>query len=39
VKAIENIFQGNSSIPFRIENKGMVMAVRTAEIAVGKEKH
>jgi len=35
----ENIFQVNGDILLRMENKGVVVAVRAAEITVGKEKY
>jgi hypothetical protein len=39
MKAIEDIPQGDGGILLGMENKGMVMAVRAAEITVGKKKH
>jgi hypothetical protein len=35
----ENIFQVNGDILLRMENKGMIVAVRAAEITVGKEEY
>jgi len=39
MEASENIFQWNGSILLRMENKGMVVAVWTAEITAGKKNH
>jgi hypothetical protein len=39
MSAIENLFQRNGRILFRVEDEGMVVAVRTAEITVREEKH
>ena len=39
MEASENVFHWNGSILLRMKNKGMVVAIRTAEITVGKEKH
>ena len=39
MEASENIFQWNGSILLGMENKGVVVAIRTAEITVGKKKH
>ncbi len=39
MKADENIFQWNGSILLGMENKGMVVAIRAAEITAGKENH
>jgi len=33
----EHFFQGNRSVFLRMEDKGMIMAVRTAEVATGEE--
>jgi hypothetical protein len=35
----ENIFQWNGSILLGMENKGMVVAIRAAEITTRKENH
>jgi hypothetical protein len=39
MKTGENIFQRNGSILLRMEDQGMVVAIRTAEVTIGKEKH
>jgi hypothetical protein len=39
VKTMQNILHGNGKILFRMQNEGVVMAVRTAEIAVGEKDH
>jgi hypothetical protein len=39
VKTPENIFQWNSRVLLRMENEGMIVAIRTPEITGGEEKH
>jgi hypothetical protein len=39
MEASENIFQWKGSILLGMENKGMIVAIRTAEITAGEEKH
>jgi hypothetical protein len=39
MKTTENIFQWNGGILPRMENKGMIVAIRTAKITVRKKKH
>jgi hypothetical protein len=39
VEVTQNVFKRDRTILFRMENEGVVMAVRTAEIAIRKEKH
>jgi hypothetical protein len=39
MQAGENIFQRDGSILLGMENKGVVVAIRTAKITVGKENH
>ena len=36
-QAIQDVFDGDGNILFWMENEGVVMAVRTAEIAVGEK--
>jgi hypothetical protein len=39
MNAIENLFQRDGRVLLRMEDEGMVVAVRTAEITIRKEKH
>jgi hypothetical protein len=39
VKATQNVFQWDGRITLRMENEGVVMAVRTAEVTIGEEKY
>jgi len=38
-EAGQNVIKWNRRIPLWVKNEGMVMAVRTAEIAVGEEEN
>jgi len=39
MKITQNLFNWNGSILLRMKNERVVMAIRTTEVAVGKEKH
>jgi len=39
VEATQNVFKRDRTILFRMKNERVVMAVRTAEIAIRKEEH
>jgi hypothetical protein len=39
VEASENIFHWKGSILLGMENEGVIVAIRTAEITTGKKKH
>jgi hypothetical protein len=38
LESVQHIFQWNGGVPFRVEDKTMIMAVRTAKIATRQKK-